>query len=226
MFSSGFAEVSETGRAAQARMTGDRPRRAACASSGRTASASPTRRSKRLRYASRLSSAWARRRSAASPSSARAAPSVPYAYTLARERGHRPLEVDLDRQRGRRRCRRLHRLARARCGRHRRHPRLCRRRQGRPQADGRARHGTRGRASPSSSPRSVAPRSAPHAAASHTSALAGADAVYDAVLRQCGAYRAKTIEEFFDVGLRSLAARCRRRAIASASSPSRAASAC
>ena len=39
------------------------------------------------------------------------------------------------------------------------------------------------------------------AAASHTSALAGEDAVYDAVLRQCGAHRAKTIEEFFDVGL-------------------------
>ncbi|MDE2361692.1 MAG: acetate--CoA ligase family protein [Hyphomicrobiales bacterium] len=39
------------------------------------------------------------------------------------------------------------------------------------------------------------------AAASHTSALAGEDAVYDAALRQCGAYRAKTIEEFFDIGL-------------------------
>ncbi|MEZ5816771.1 MAG: acetate--CoA ligase family protein [Hyphomicrobiaceae bacterium] len=39
-----------------------------------------------------------------------------------------------------------------------------------------------------------------HAAASHTAALAGEDAVYDAVLRQCGAYRARTVEEFFDVG--------------------------
>jgi acyl-CoA synthetase (NDP forming) len=38
------------------------------------------------------------------------------------------------------------------------------------------------------------------AATSHTSALAGEDRVYDAVLRQCGAYRAETVEEFFDVG--------------------------
>ena len=38
------------------------------------------------------------------------------------------------------------------------------------------------------------------AAASHTSALAGEDAVYDGILRQCGAFRARTIEEFFDVG--------------------------
>lgn len=36
-------------------------------------------------------------------------------------------------------------------------------------------------------------------AASHTAALAGDDAVYDALFRQHGAYRARTIEEFFDV---------------------------
>lgn len=38
------------------------------------------------------------------------------------------------------------------------------------------------------------------AAASHTAALAGSDAVYDAVFRQFGVYRAGNIEEFFDVG--------------------------
>ena len=38
------------------------------------------------------------------------------------------------------------------------------------------------------------------AAASHTAALAGEDAVYDAVFRQLGVYRAESIEEFFDVG--------------------------
>ena len=37
------------------------------------------------------------------------------------------------------------------------------------------------------------------AAASHTAALAGDDAVYDAVLREYGVYRARTIAEFFDV---------------------------
>jgi acetate---CoA ligase (ADP-forming) len=37
------------------------------------------------------------------------------------------------------------------------------------------------------------------AAASHTAALAGADAIYDAVFKQCGAYRAATISEAFDV---------------------------
>ncbi len=37
------------------------------------------------------------------------------------------------------------------------------------------------------------------AAASHTAALAGADAVYDAVFEQCGAYRAATITEAFNV---------------------------
>ncbi|MDX1435041.1 MAG: CoA-binding protein, partial [Gammaproteobacteria bacterium] len=37
------------------------------------------------------------------------------------------------------------------------------------------------------------------AAASHTASLAGADAVYDAALRQFGAYRARDTEEFLDV---------------------------
>ncbi len=38
------------------------------------------------------------------------------------------------------------------------------------------------------------------AAASHTAALAGEDAVYDALFRQYGAWRAQTVEEFFSVG--------------------------
>lgn len=38
------------------------------------------------------------------------------------------------------------------------------------------------------------------AAASHTAALAGEDAVFDAVFRRYGVYRANSIEEFFDVG--------------------------
>ena len=38
------------------------------------------------------------------------------------------------------------------------------------------------------------------AAQSHTAALAGTDAVFDAVFRQYGAYRATTVDEFFDVG--------------------------
>lgn len=38
------------------------------------------------------------------------------------------------------------------------------------------------------------------AAASHTSALAGADAIYDAVFRQFGVHRVNSIEEFFDTG--------------------------
>lgn len=37
------------------------------------------------------------------------------------------------------------------------------------------------------------------AIASHTASLAGSDAVFDAVLRQMGAYRAHSLEEFFDV---------------------------
>jgi acyl-CoA synthetase (NDP forming) len=37
------------------------------------------------------------------------------------------------------------------------------------------------------------------AVASHTAALAGSDAVFDAVLRQMGAYRAHSLEEFFDI---------------------------
>lgn len=38
------------------------------------------------------------------------------------------------------------------------------------------------------------------AAASHTAALAGEDAIFDAVFRRYGVYRAYSIEEFFDVG--------------------------
>lgn len=38
------------------------------------------------------------------------------------------------------------------------------------------------------------------AAASHTAALAGDDAVYEALFRQCGAIRALTIEDFFNFG--------------------------
>ncbi|WP_334127970.1 acetate--CoA ligase family protein [Sneathiella sp.] len=38
------------------------------------------------------------------------------------------------------------------------------------------------------------------AAASHTASLAGADAVYDALFRQYGVYRAETTEEFIDIG--------------------------
>jgi acyl-CoA synthetase (NDP forming) len=38
------------------------------------------------------------------------------------------------------------------------------------------------------------------AAQSHTAALAGADAVVDAIFRQFGVYRATNIEEFFDIG--------------------------
>ncbi|GAA5233141.1 acetate--CoA ligase family protein [Verticiella sediminum] len=37
------------------------------------------------------------------------------------------------------------------------------------------------------------------AAATHTGSLAGNDAVYDAVFRECGAYRARSIEEMIDV---------------------------
>ena len=39
------------------------------------------------------------------------------------------------------------------------------------------------------------------AASSHTASLAGEDKVYDAVLRQCGAFRARTTEEMLDVAL-------------------------
>ena len=39
------------------------------------------------------------------------------------------------------------------------------------------------------------------AASSHTASLAGEDRIYDAVLRQCGAYRARTTEEMLDVAL-------------------------
>ncbi len=38
------------------------------------------------------------------------------------------------------------------------------------------------------------------AAASHTAVLTGEDAVYDAVFRQYGVWRARSIEEFFDIG--------------------------
>src|ERR1043166_3174124 len=39
------------------------------------------------------------------------------------------------------------------------------------------------------------------AAASHTAALAGADTIWDAVLRQYGVYRATSIEEFLEIGM-------------------------
>lgn len=42
------------------------------------------------------------------------------------------------------------------------------------------------------------------AAQSHTAALAGADAVYDAVLKQYGAHRARSVDEFLDVGYAAL----------------------
>ncbi len=42
-------------------------------------------------------------------------------------------------------------------------------------------------------------RSGQRATLSHTGSLAGADAVYDAALRQCGALRVHTIEEMFDL---------------------------
>jgi acyl-CoA synthetase (NDP forming) len=45
------------------------------------------------------------------------------------------------------------------------------------------------------------------AAASHTAALAGEDAVYDAVLRQYGAHRARSVDEFLDVGYAALKGR-------------------
>jgi acetate---CoA ligase (ADP-forming) len=38
------------------------------------------------------------------------------------------------------------------------------------------------------------------AASSHTGAMAGADATYDALFRQCGVLRASSIEELFDIG--------------------------
>jgi acyl-CoA synthetase (NDP forming) len=38
------------------------------------------------------------------------------------------------------------------------------------------------------------------AVASHTAALAGADEIFDAMFRQYGVYRASTMEEFFDIG--------------------------
>jgi acetate---CoA ligase (ADP-forming) len=45
------------------------------------------------------------------------------------------------------------------------------------------------------------------AIASHTAALAGTDALFDAVFRQHGAYRATTLEEFFDIGYAAARAR-------------------
>ena len=42
------------------------------------------------------------------------------------------------------------------------------------------------------------------AAASHTAALAGEDAVYDSLFRQFGVYRAESIEEFFDIARSSV----------------------
>ena len=44
-------------------------------------------------------------------------------------------------------------------------------------------------------------RSGARAAASHTGALAGLDAAYDALFRQCGVLRADTIEEMFDLAM-------------------------
>jgi acyl-CoA synthetase (NDP forming) len=38
------------------------------------------------------------------------------------------------------------------------------------------------------------------AAASHTAALTGEDAVYDAMFRQYGVWRARTVDELFSVG--------------------------
>lgn len=38
------------------------------------------------------------------------------------------------------------------------------------------------------------------AAKSHTAALAGSDALFDTLFRRCGAHRAATVDEFFDVG--------------------------
>jgi len=37
------------------------------------------------------------------------------------------------------------------------------------------------------------------AAASHTGSLAGSDAVFDAVMRQCGVLRAESVQEGFDL---------------------------
>lgn len=45
------------------------------------------------------------------------------------------------------------------------------------------------------------------AAASHTATLAGSDAVFDALFRQCGVYRAHSIEEFLDIGQASATGR-------------------
>jgi len=47
------------------------------------------------------------------------------------------------------------------------------------------------------------------AAASHTASLAGADAVYEGVFRQYGVYRARTIDELFDVAYACSTARSR-----------------
>ena len=41
------------------------------------------------------------------------------------------------------------------------------------------------------------------AASSHTASLAGEDVIYDAVLKQCGAYRARTTEEALDIAYAS-----------------------
>ncbi len=61
---------------------------------------------------------------------------------------------------------------------------------------------------------------------SHTAALAGTDAVFDAVFRQDGAYRASTVDEFLDVGYACLAGYRRPGAAGWASSPCPAALAC